>query len=492
MYQYPYGNAQQLNLDWILNKLKELELGSGATLEEVSNALIALNYAEQNYNLSDIVFHNGKLYSANQNITAEPWNPEHWNEVLLANPVSNLVRYVSALNNSQVYNSSNVAGTHTSDALNNLSSAISEVFNAGAITQSDCNDFVKGLFKFSPTTLNIPDPPYYGFVIGYVAQDNLWKWQIAITTHSTPKVYVRNNINDGGWSVWKRIATEEDIDTLNGAINDTIIRAPNYYGATDIDSIVAYCLSVRSGDISKYSSRLFWFLANYSSGATGYFGTSSFCVICCFTSDNYGYGIMFSDAAKSFASFRKSSSTVELYPIGDFKSNINQLFGDIANVQSGSTASRTFDKGERVIVNGQLYKVTQKILSGGTFNVGTNITGTNVSAMGLASAYFTCTLNTSYISSGNVYGVKVGRIANALGWIVLSKVPNKDEVLVSGLPRAQRNVTIPMYDQSLNTWCAGYIKEGTGDLIANYSLAGRTGSILNITSAYITTLDEAV
>lgn len=124
MYQYPYGNAQQLNLDWILSKLQEVEEGSGATLEEVSNALIALTYAEQNYNLSDIVFHNGKLYSANQNITAESWNPNHWNEVLLANPVSNLVRYVSALNNSQVYNTSNVAGTHTSDALNALNGAL--------------------------------------------------------------------------------------------------------------------------------------------------------------------------------------------------------------------------------------------------------------------------------------------------------------------------------------------------------------------------------
>ena len=133
MYQYPYGNAQQLNLDWILNKLKELESGAGGggvNLEAVSNALIALTYAEQNYNLSDIVFHDGKLYSANQNITAEPWNAAHWNEVLLANPVSNLVRYVSALNNTQVFNNSNVPGTHTSDALNNLASDISDLNDA--------------------------------------------------------------------------------------------------------------------------------------------------------------------------------------------------------------------------------------------------------------------------------------------------------------------------------------------------------------------------
>lgn len=129
MYQYPYGNAQQLNLDWILGKLKELESGSGGgvDLEAVSNALIALTYAEQNYNRSDIVFYNGKLYRANQNITAEAWNAAHWDEILLGDTVANLVRYVGSLNNSQVFNSSTVAGTHTSDALNNLAFDISRI-----------------------------------------------------------------------------------------------------------------------------------------------------------------------------------------------------------------------------------------------------------------------------------------------------------------------------------------------------------------------------
>lgn len=126
---YPWGNTQQLNLDWILQKIKELEAGSesGGVLEEVANALISAAYSpSQAYSRSDIVYYAGKLYRANQAIPApgEEWTPAHWDEILLGDTVSNLVRYVAALSNNQIANSSNVSGTHTSDALNSLNNAI--------------------------------------------------------------------------------------------------------------------------------------------------------------------------------------------------------------------------------------------------------------------------------------------------------------------------------------------------------------------------------
>lgn len=131
MFKYPYGDSQQLNLDWILSKLKELEEREGQQitedLEVISNALISATFSSSNaYNRSDIVFHDGKLYRANVNIPApgESWNPAHWDEILLGDTVSNLVTYLAALRNDQVFNSSTVPGTHTSDALNNLKSDI--------------------------------------------------------------------------------------------------------------------------------------------------------------------------------------------------------------------------------------------------------------------------------------------------------------------------------------------------------------------------------
>lgn len=134
MYKYPYGDSQQLNLDWILSKLKELEDAAGhqitEDLEVISNALISATFSSSKaYNRSDIVYHDGKLYRANVNIPApgESWNPAHWDEIMLGDTVANVVRYISSLNNTQVFNSSNVPGTHTSDALNNLKADIAEV-----------------------------------------------------------------------------------------------------------------------------------------------------------------------------------------------------------------------------------------------------------------------------------------------------------------------------------------------------------------------------
>lgn len=129
-YLYPWGNTQQLNLDWILQKIKELEAGGGgADLDEVAEALIAASYSAQAYDRSDIVFHDGKLYRANQAIPApgEAWTPAHWDEILLGDTVSNLVQYVAALSNDQIVNSSSVSGDYTSDALDTLKNAIDAI-----------------------------------------------------------------------------------------------------------------------------------------------------------------------------------------------------------------------------------------------------------------------------------------------------------------------------------------------------------------------------
>ena len=128
MYQYPYGDSQQLNLDWIINKLIELsneikEHGSDVDLEEVANALISITYSStQAYNTSDIVFYDGHLYRCNTTISApgEVWDPAHWDQIMLGNTVANLVRAVAGMNSDHVFNESNVPGTHVTEALNAL------------------------------------------------------------------------------------------------------------------------------------------------------------------------------------------------------------------------------------------------------------------------------------------------------------------------------------------------------------------------------------
>lgn len=127
---YPWGNTQQLNLDWILQKIKELETGGGgADLDEISEALLAASYAQQAYEQFDIVFRDGKLYLANADIPApgEAWTPEHWDEILLGGPVSALMKHVSNLDSDNVINDSQVTGDTVSDALDTLKDAIDNI-----------------------------------------------------------------------------------------------------------------------------------------------------------------------------------------------------------------------------------------------------------------------------------------------------------------------------------------------------------------------------
>lgn len=125
-YLYPWGNTQQLNLDWILQKIKDIEAGAGgADLDEISNALLAASYAAQAYEQFDIVFYDGKLYMANADIPApgEAWTPAHWDEILLGGPVSALLKHATNLSSDNVINDSQVTGDTVSDALDTLKNA---------------------------------------------------------------------------------------------------------------------------------------------------------------------------------------------------------------------------------------------------------------------------------------------------------------------------------------------------------------------------------
>lgn len=101
MYKYPYGDSQQLNLDWILAKLKELEAsggaGGGADLEEVSNALISLTYNTSTaYRRYDYAFRNDKLYRCLTD-TSGSFDPSAWQEALIGDDLAVLTRWINAI-----------------------------------------------------------------------------------------------------------------------------------------------------------------------------------------------------------------------------------------------------------------------------------------------------------------------------------------------------------------------------------------------------------
>ena len=98
MYQYPYGDTQQLNLDWILTKIKELETGSGnIDMEEVANTLISATYNASNaYRRYDYCYYNGKLYRCLSDTTGA-FNPADWQEVLIGDDIPILTRLINAV-----------------------------------------------------------------------------------------------------------------------------------------------------------------------------------------------------------------------------------------------------------------------------------------------------------------------------------------------------------------------------------------------------------
>ena len=98
MYKYPYGDSQQLNLDWILAKLKELETADlGLDLEKVSNALISLTYNTSTaYRRYDYAFLNGKLYRCLTDTTGA-FDPAAWQEALIGDDLAVLTRWINAI-----------------------------------------------------------------------------------------------------------------------------------------------------------------------------------------------------------------------------------------------------------------------------------------------------------------------------------------------------------------------------------------------------------
>ena len=136
---YPFSDTQQLNLDWILTELKALKdlaptPPPAEEIDEIGQALIAGAYdADTSYQKNDYIVQDGKVYRANA-ATTGTFDPTKWNEVLLGNDLAIITRWADATNTflnslaaSNVANDSSVTGTTVTNALNNLNGAITSL-----------------------------------------------------------------------------------------------------------------------------------------------------------------------------------------------------------------------------------------------------------------------------------------------------------------------------------------------------------------------------
>ena len=60
------------------------EVGTAGSVLSLLSALIAPVYSKKNFSAGDLCIHDGKLYTAKNNITAENWTASHWTETTVS------------------------------------------------------------------------------------------------------------------------------------------------------------------------------------------------------------------------------------------------------------------------------------------------------------------------------------------------------------------------------------------------------------------------
>lgn len=232
---YPFSDTQQLNLDWILTELKALkELAPTPSptdaIDEVGQALIAGAYdADTSYQKNDYIVQDGKVYRANA-ATTGTFDPTKWREVMLGDDLAIITRWADAtntyLNNlaaSNVANDSTVAGDTVKDALGNLNSVINSLKNVVTISELADLSLTENHFILFLANVNVGEitiPRYSRGVIVSSASSDATLYAI----DASGNLYVSYR-NSGIWTNTKNITG--DIAALNTKTTERIIYQDN-------------------------------------------------------------------------------------------------------------------------------------------------------------------------------------------------------------------------------------------------------------------------
>ena len=140
---YPYSNLNRLNLDWVLSELKALkELAPEPTpeldIQAVAEALVALPFdSTKSYQIYDFISKDGEIWRATEPITAGgEWDSTKWFKTKLGTDLAVLERWINAINNSLTTLQNTVADLSSID--------ISDDSDAGGATVKASLNNLKG------------------------------------------------------------------------------------------------------------------------------------------------------------------------------------------------------------------------------------------------------------------------------------------------------------------------------------------------------------
>jgi len=104
---YPYSNLNRLNLDWILSELKALkelapEPAPPLDIQAVAEALVALPFdSTKSYQIFDYISRDGEIWRATEPIAAGgEWDETKWFKTKLGTDLAVLDRWINTINNS--------------------------------------------------------------------------------------------------------------------------------------------------------------------------------------------------------------------------------------------------------------------------------------------------------------------------------------------------------------------------------------------------------
>lgn len=164
---YPYSNLNRLNLDWILSELKALkELAPEPTpteidIQAVAEALVALPFdSSKSYQIYDFISKDGEIWRATETIAAGGvWDETKWFKTKLGTDLAVLERWINAINNSltslqntvgnlssiDISDDSDAGGATVKASLNNLKGSLNTLDSDITALEDDVADLQDGL-----------------------------------------------------------------------------------------------------------------------------------------------------------------------------------------------------------------------------------------------------------------------------------------------------------------------------------------------------------